>query len=296
MTSSDTPTSDTPTTGGTGAASAERTARAARTKVDLDELARLEEERRFLLRSIADLEREYAAGDVDQDDYEELLEGYTARAAAVLRTIEQGRAALPPKRRGRRSVVAAWVLGTIAVAVLAGWLLARSSGQRTAGQEMTGGQPADEVALALTEARALLGSFDLAGAFERFERVTQIDPENAEARTYTAWILVLNSGQIDDPAVAQVSLDAAIETFAAVVEDEPGYADAHCLYAVTSANFLPEPDLDTAREQGRICLESNPPTDMEGLVRDFLAGLDATTVPSADEPADTAQSTATTAP
>ena len=34
-----------------------------------DELAHLEEERRFLLRSLDDLEREHAAGDVDAADY-----------------------------------------------------------------------------------------------------------------------------------------------------------------------------------------------------------------------------------
>ena len=61
--------------------------------MDPDELARLEEERRFLLRSITDLEREYEAGDVDDDDYQTLMDGYTARAAAVMRTIDDGRAA-----------------------------------------------------------------------------------------------------------------------------------------------------------------------------------------------------------
>jgi tetratricopeptide (TPR) repeat protein len=275
QTTSDQTTSDQPNAVVEGAATARR-----RAKLDLDELARLEEERRFLLRSIADLEREYAAGDVEQADYDELMEGYTARAAAVLRTIEHGRAALPAKRRTKPAVMVAWVLGTIAVAVLAGWLLARSSGQRMAGEEMTGGQPADEVAVALTEARTLLGQQDLAGAFERFQRVTEIEPDNAEARTYTAWILVLNSRFIDDEAVLQTSLDAAMTAFASVIADEPRYADAHCLYAVTAANFLPEPDLEIAREHGSLCLENDPPSAIEGLVQQFLAGLDSTTEPT----------------
>lgn len=137
---------------------------------------------------------------------------------------------------------------------------------------MTGGQPADEVALALTEGRALLGS-DLAGAFERFKRVTEIDPDNAEARTYTAWILVQNSRLTDDPALIETSLDAALATFERVVTLEPGYADAHCLYAVTAARFLPEPDIDLARVQGQLCLDSNPPADMVGLVQSFVEGL-----------------------
>ena len=69
--------------------------------VDLDELARLEEERGFLLRSLDDLERERAAGDMDDVDYTTLRDGYTARAAAVLRAIEAGRADLPPRRPRR---------------------------------------------------------------------------------------------------------------------------------------------------------------------------------------------------
>jgi hypothetical protein len=240
--------------------------------MDPDELARLEEERRFLLRSITDLEREYEAGDVDDDDYETLKDGYTARAAGVLRTIDEGRETLPPRRRTRPTIVAGWVLGVLAVAVFAGWLVARSSGQRVDGQPLTGGQPADEVAVALTEARALLGT-DLAGAFERFQRVTELEPDNAEARTYTAWILVQNTRATDDEALIATSLDAALATFERVVTIDPGYADAHCLYAVTAARFLPEPDLELATVQGRLCLDSNPPADMLGLVQAFVEGL-----------------------
>ena len=84
------------------------------TRVDLDQLAELEEERRFLLRSLADLEREHDAGDIDDADYATLRDGYTVRAAAVLREIDGGRAQLPPKptaplganHRDRAAVVA----------------------------------------------------------------------------------------------------------------------------------------------------------------------------------------------
>ena len=68
---------------------------------------------RFLLRSLADLEREHDAGDVDDADYETLKDGYTARAAAVLRRIEAGRSGLAPqptRRWGRTLAIAAGVL------------------------------------------------------------------------------------------------------------------------------------------------------------------------------------------
>ena len=40
-----------------------------------DDLAELEEERRFLLTSIRDLEREHEAGDVDEHDFTTLRDG-----------------------------------------------------------------------------------------------------------------------------------------------------------------------------------------------------------------------------
>jgi hypothetical protein len=103
-----------------------------------DRLAELEEERRFLLRSIADLEREHAAGDVDDADYHALLDGYTARAATVLRAIDEDRAALPPKppRNWKRTLISIGVV--LVVAAVAGILVARFSGQRNDGDTITG--------------------------------------------------------------------------------------------------------------------------------------------------------------
>ncbi|MDP9463513.1 MAG: hypothetical protein M3P52_02720, partial [Actinomycetota bacterium] len=123
-----------------------------------DPLAELEEQRRFLLRSITDLDREHQYGDVDDHDYATLRDGYTARAASVLRAIEAGQTAIPQRRSPRKpAVLAAWIVGTVVVASLAGWLVARTSGQRLPGQSITGGLPGDEIALKLAEARELLG-------------------------------------------------------------------------------------------------------------------------------------------
>ena len=58
-----------------------------RSGAHLERIAELEEERRFLLRSLEDLEREHDVGDVDDADYSTLLDGYTVRTAAVLREI-----------------------------------------------------------------------------------------------------------------------------------------------------------------------------------------------------------------
>jgi hypothetical protein len=249
--------------------------------MDPDRLAQLEEERRFLLRSLTDLERELEAGDVDRDDYEVLRDGYTARAAAVMRSIDDGRAAMPAKRRTSRRVVAAWVVGVVALASLSGLAVARSSGQRLEGQVMTGGAPIDEVASKLTRARGLLGTDPLQAA-QLYREVVEVDPGNAEARTYTAWLLAIFSQSATSPETAALAIEQSKASFEVVVAEHPEYADGHCLYAVAAVRFFPEPDVDLARRQGEQCLASNPTVEMRGLVQPFLDELasDADTAPT----------------
>lgn len=240
--------------------------------MDPDRLARLEEERRFLLRSLSDLDLERAAGDVDDDDFGVLHDGYTARAAAVLREIDDGRAALPPRRRAAPMVVMAWIAGVVVVAVLSGWLVARFSGQRLAGQSLTGGQVIDDVATKLADARGLLQAGDLGGALTRFQEVNELEPDNAEARTYTAWLVVLTSSSMD-PATRTAALDAAMVGFERVIADDPSYADPYCLSAVAAARFLDPADIELALARGDQCLALDPPSDMRGLITEFLDGL-----------------------
>ena len=154
-----------------------------------DQLAELEEQRRFLLRSITDLDREHLYGDVDDHDYETLRDGYTARAASVMRAIEDGhdRGVGTGGRAGRRSLLRG-SSAPLLVASLAGWLVARTSGQRLPGQSISGGLPGDEVAQKLAEARQLLG-VDPQQAIVRYQQVRELDPNNAEALTYMGWLI-----------------------------------------------------------------------------------------------------------
>src|SRR4051794_35217879 len=69
--------------------------------LDPDELAALEEQRDFLLASIVDLDREHDAGDLEDDDYRTLKDDYTARAAEVLRAIDERHAAFADAKRPR---------------------------------------------------------------------------------------------------------------------------------------------------------------------------------------------------
>lgn len=240
--------------------------------MDPDRLAQLEQERRFLLGSLNDLDEEHRVGDIDDHDHSVLGDGYTARAAAVLRELADGTAALGPRRRTKPAVLVAWVLGVVAVAVLSGWLVARSSGQRLAGQTMTGGQAIDDVAANLAEARSLMGTGEYATALERFRTVTDLEPDNAEARTYTSWLLVITSRSIEESALRAEVLTAAMAGFERVIGDDPAYADPYCLSAVAAARFLEVPDPDLAKSRARQCLDNNPPSDMRALIAQFLDG------------------------
>jgi hypothetical protein len=228
----------------------------------------LEEQRRFLLRSITDLDREHQYGDVDDHDYETLRDGYTARAANVLRAIEAGHEEVARRQPRRPKVLAAWIVGTVAVASLAGWLVAHASGQRLPGQSITGGLPGDEIALKLAEARQFLG-VDAQQAILRYQEVRELDPDNAEALTYMGWLIA----QSGSSAAA-----SGAEFLRGANKIDPTYADPHCFLAITSADFLQPPDIGTARSEAQACLDNNPPSQMLDMIRGFIDRLDNTGV------------------
>jgi tetratricopeptide (TPR) repeat protein len=157
----------------------------------------LEEQRDFLLRSLDDLEREREAGDVDEQDYAALKDDYTARAAAVLRQLDQG-APVPAPRATRRPagrrVLA--VLGVLLFAGLAGLLVAQASGRRDAG-ELSSGDIRQSVTEKLNEAGRLL-SEDPQAAVDLYDEVLADQPANAEALTYRGWALYQFLGEPED--------------------------------------------------------------------------------------------------
>lgn len=234
-----------------------------------DRLAALEEERRFLLRSLADLEREYDAGDVDDDDYRELKDGYTVRAAATLRAIDEGRAALPPRlpvNWPRRIGTGAFVVLLIGVVW---WALSASSAQRLPGQEITG-DPVDERQFVLAQARTVQ-SQQPAVAAALYERVLDDEPDNVEALTYRGWTLTLSLiGETDTDAITS-TLRESVDLLAAAIDIDPTYPDPHCFLGIVQGRFLGQaeaalPYLDT-------CLELEPPADIRGLVEAFRESM-----------------------
>ena len=231
-----------------------------------DRLAELEEERRFLLDSIRDLEREHAVGDVDDADYTALRDGYVARAAAVMHEIEDGRSALPPKPQRLLWRRLAIPVVTLVVGVGLGVAVSQFAGQRLPGQTLTGGLPTDEVTQLLAESRAALNPNDNSAALAGFTKVLEIEPDNVEARTYLAWIIALNGQQAENDEQVQQGIELLAE--AAALDDT--YADPHCFIAVASARFLSVPDVEAATAAAQDCLDRNPPANMRPMVEGLI--------------------------
>ena len=237
---------------------------------DPDQLAALEEQRRFLLRSLADLEREHQAGDVDDVDYQALKDGYTVRAAATLRALEQGRSALAPRQPTdwrRRLLVAGVVIVSIAVVW---WALSASSAQRLPGQQISGLDPRSEVQLLMSQARVIQVS-DPASAAALYAAVLEQQPDNAEALAYRGWTLALSVMGEPDPEVASPVLDEASQSLLLAIEADPTYPDPFCFLGIVRYRFYAEPDLALTLLDG--CLAGGPPADVRGLVEGLRASV-----------------------
>lgn len=240
-----------------------------RSLLDPDALAALEEQRDFLLASLRDLDREHAAGDIDDADYESLRDDYTARAAAVIRSIESRRAAFAGRRRGLGRT-AVTVSAVILLAVAAGVLVARSAGERAPGQTASGnlGQTSRDLLLA---AQDQMGRGDVLGAIQTYDQVLKVDPGNVEAMAYRGWLLRLSSSSATDTADRELLQDQALQWLTKALEIDPDYADARVFRAIVHRD---RDELEAARaDLAALDLEAIPPF-MRPLVESLRAELE----------------------
>ena len=187
---------------------------------DPDAYAALEEQRDFLLGSLDDLERERAAGDIDEADYEALRDDYTARAAAVLRALDDGGQRFAAARRpGSRRTVVGVVAVVLVLGVVAGILLARSSGTRT-GEEADPRLAAREQ---LADCLEVFSAGEVLDAVQCYDEVLEDDPENVEALTYRGWALI----QTREPSL----LDSGLDYLGQALEVNPDYSPARIFRA-----------------------------------------------------------------
>jgi tetratricopeptide (TPR) repeat protein len=232
-----------------------------------DVLADLEEQRAFLVRSLDDLDREVAAGDLDEADARALRDDYTHRLAEVQRTIEEGRftaaPGTPPRRAGRTLGIVAVVA---ALAVGAGLAVAAASGSRRPGDTITGGIN-ESASSRLSRAAGLAQQGEFVEALRLYDEVLREDPENVEAHAERGLLLVSLSGASERPVLAadgRRSIERALE-----LDPE----NARSLFYLGLALRL-EGDADGARDAFDRALAANPPDALRGSIEQFRGRLD----------------------
>lgn len=229
-------------------------------------LFELEEERRFLLASLADLEAEHSAGDLADDDFQQLHADYTVRTADLIRQIDDRNATVAVAAPNRRTVkTAAWLVGVAAFAVGAGWLLALAAGERGVNDEITGNLP-DSPRQRVFECQQLDQQGAIPEANECFLEVLADDPQNVEALAYRGWLLVRTAGsaqRIGADAEAEEILISAKASLARAIEVDPTYPDARAFRFVV---YNAEGNIDAACAEYADLRALDPPPIMLQLV------------------------------
>lgn len=234
--------------------------------INPDDQVSLEEERRFLLESLRDLEREYAAGDIDDQDYRVLKNGYVHRAAQIIKVLDAGIDAREARPRASMKRRVGSVVFVVLIAGTAGWFVARESGQRLPGQTLSGGV-LDSTASMLSQARALNFS-EPKTAIDLYSKILALNPDHVEALTYRSWLIALVARDTPDD-IQILALAAATQGLDHAINIEPDYPDAHCFLGIV--RFRLAGDAAGAKEQLDICAAMNPPAEVMGFVDSIRA-------------------------
>lgn len=210
----------------------------------------LEAERNFLIDSITDLDREHAAGDIDDADYQTLRDDYVRRAAQSLRALEE-LDGLPGGAEGpRSSAVSGWrrfrrylgrrgvrlALGTLAALSLlaaVGLFAAHLAGVRLPGESATGTITMSEAALVsqdLSEAALEANAGEPQNAVLLYDEVLSKVPDQQVALTYAGWLTRLSGLNAHDAAAVRAG-DAQLSAAARL---HPSYPDGEGLYGVAA--------------------------------------------------------------
>ena len=246
----------------------------------------LANERDFLLRSLSDLDDERDAGNIDTEQYAILHADYTARCAAVLRSISesesgshrairsQGDSTQDTSARRRRFAV--WV-GVVAFALVTAVSLSFAMGARLPGQFVTGPAPsgaAGGASLAALEAavkkspgdieahrslaRAYLSQQRYADGLKEFDEVVRIAPNDTEAQAYGGWILRLAG--LPDDGLVRIERALAIDY---------SYPDAHFFKGIIYLRDKSNPS--AAIPEFQLYLAAVPDGGQSAAVRQLLA-------------------------
>jgi len=218
-----------------------------------------EDELRFALSSLDDLEREQRDGNLSAEKFDRLHAEYTVRAADAARRHHREyslRPKLLPQRGRTRAAIA--IVAVMAAAGTA-MLLVDGSESRAPGETITGNSVAQPSGTAdlHAAAQAAMGSGDLAAALKSYLAAIDIDPQDVEALTYAGWISYL--GGVPDKAIPFLN---------AAVQADPQYPDAHAFRGIVLYKAAHDPT--RAAAELRAYLRLVPDGQMSSQVRAVL--------------------------
>lgn len=229
----------------------------------------LRDELVFLLNSLRDLEKELAAGDIDEVDFETVRDGYVARAAAISRELDGlEQASQSPKPRWAQRILAS--LTVVLLGLGGGVLLAQNSGQRLPGETFTGGIE-QSTSTILSSARQL-NFADPVRSIELYSEVLKVEPDHPEALTYRSWILALTSRDAE-ASVKQIALTTAVTDLIRAQRIDPSYPDPYCFLGIVYFRFLEQASI--AKQQLDVCSSMNPPASVSSFVAAIVDEVDA---------------------
>ena len=261
----------------------------------IDQLARLEEERSFLLNSLDDLDVEIRNGDLDEHEYVTIRNDYIARVAAVSKRIAEGVETLDAAAAPQKSRLI--YLGLIiTLGVMAGVFVAQYSGLRQPGETITGEiEKSPRALLAEAENFFLQGEFDrsrlvveeilrdtpdsfgalllsarlheeaqeILEAIRQLDQILENDVNNLDALTLRGWILV----RIDSPEL----LEEGVRNLDRVIKNKPKKFDAYVFRGYV-ARYV-EKDLERAVLMYETALSLDPPPAMADQLRLFVTEM-----------------------
>lgn len=231
----------------------------------------IQDEREFLLRSIEDLDRERAEGNLGEAEHQRLRDDYTARAAAALRAPAAGDGGSPAPSAGplrRVAVIAGVAVFVVASAVL----LTRSLGERLPGESATGNdQQRSEFDRLMDEAGRLAADGEVADALRRYDEAARLDSGAAEPRASAAFI-VFQAGLVDE----------ALERLDEAEAADPSYAETWFVRGVVL--YQGRGDAEGARDAFNRYLEQDPDGPFAENARVFLQEIDRSPTEPSEDP------------
>ncbi len=231
-------------------------------RLDPERRRELEDERDFLMQSLDDLELEHESGGIDEESYAELHDDYTARAAAVIRTLRDGvdvTPVTPPRSTSQKRRRVVLVSAVLVFAIAAGTSLAYALGARLPGQTSSGNSAAapsttnatqaalskkidglqtkvnaspDDYDLRLQLARAYEENGDLANALKQSDAAITIDANRPEGHTNAARLIFLASEVAPAQEAKNTLIAQALAGFNQAITVDPNYADSYYYRAV----------------------------------------------------------------